>query len=38
VKYPWSGPTGKLSRMFGVYDENSGWPRGAFIISPDGRC
>lgn len=38
VKYPMgSDPTGKLSRMFGVYDENSGLAlRGTFIISPDG--
>ena len=38
VKYPMgSDPTGKLSRMFGVYDENSGLDlRGTFIISPDG--
>jgi len=32
-----SDPTGKLSRMFGVYDENTGLDlRGTFIISPDG--
>ena len=38
MKYPMGAdPTGKLSRMFGVYDENSGLAlRGAFIISPDG--
>jgi NADH-dependent peroxiredoxin subunit C len=38
VKYPMgSDPTGNLSRMFGVYDSNSGLDlRGAFIISPDG--
>jgi NADH-dependent peroxiredoxin subunit C len=30
-------PTGKISRLFGVYDENSGLAlRGTFIISPDG--
>ena len=30
-------PTGKLSRLFGVYDEGSGLAlRGTFIISPDG--
>ncbi len=30
-------PTGKLSKMFGVYDEGSGLAlRGAFIIAPDG--
>jgi peroxiredoxin (alkyl hydroperoxide reductase subunit C) len=38
VKYPMGAdPTGKLSRQFGVYDENTGLAlRGAFIISPDG--
>ena len=38
VEYPMGAdPTGKLSRMFGVYDEDSGLAlRGAFIISPDG--
>ena len=38
VKYPMgSDPTGKLSRMFGIYDDESGLAlRGAFIISPDG--
>jgi peroxiredoxin (alkyl hydroperoxide reductase subunit C) len=30
-------PTGKVSRMFGVYDEKSGLAlRGTFIISPNG--
>ena len=30
-------PTGRLSRMFGVYDENSGLAlRGTFIINPEG--
>jgi NADH-dependent peroxiredoxin subunit C len=30
-------PTGKLSRLFGVYDENTGLAlRGTFLISPDG--
>ena len=30
-------PTGKVSRLFGVYDEDSGLAlRGTFIISPDG--
>lgn len=39
VKYPMgSDPTGKLSRMFGVYDENTGLDlRGTFIISPEGK-
>jgi peroxiredoxin (alkyl hydroperoxide reductase subunit C) len=38
VKYPMgSDPTGKLSRMFGVYDDESGLAlRGTFIINPDG--
>jgi len=32
-----SDPTGKLSRQFGVYDEESGLAlRGTFIINPDG--
>jgi len=30
--------TGKISRMFGVYDEGSGLAlRGAFVISPEGK-
>jgi alkyl hydroperoxide reductase subunit AhpC len=39
VKYPLAAdPTGKLSRMFGVYDEGSGLAlRGTFIINPEGR-
>ena len=38
VQYPMGAdPTGKLSRQFGVYDENTGLAlRGTFIISPDG--
>jgi alkyl hydroperoxide reductase subunit AhpC len=38
VKYAMgSDPTGKLSRLFGVYDPASGLAlRGTFIISPDG--
>ncbi len=38
VKYPMgSDPTGKVSRMFGVYDENTGLAlRGTFIINPEG--
>jgi peroxiredoxin (alkyl hydroperoxide reductase subunit C) len=38
VKYPMGAdPTGKVSRMFGVYDENTGLAlRGTFIINPDG--
>jgi len=31
-------PTGKVARMFGVYDENTGLAlRGTFIISPEGK-
>ncbi len=39
VKYPMGAdPTGKVSRMFGVYDEETGLAlRGTFIISPEGR-
>ena len=38
VRYPMgSDPTGRVSRMFGVHDENAGLDlRGTFIISPDG--
>ena len=38
VKYPMGAdPTGKLTRMFGVYDENTGLAlRGTFIINPEG--
>jgi peroxiredoxin len=33
-----SDPTGKISRLFGVYDEQSGLAfRGTFIISPEGK-
>jgi NADH-dependent peroxiredoxin subunit C len=32
-----SDPTGKLSRLFGVYDEETGLSlRGTFIINPEG--
>lgn len=39
VKYPMgSDPTGKVSKMFGVYDEDTGLAlRGTFIISPEGK-
>lgn len=39
VKYPMgSDTTGKLAKMFGVYDEASGLSlRGTFIISPEGK-
>jgi peroxiredoxin (alkyl hydroperoxide reductase subunit C) len=31
-------PTGKVSRIFGVYDENSGLAlRGTFILNPEGK-
>ena len=38
VRYPMgTDPTGKLSRMFGIYDEATGLAlRGTFLISPDG--
>jgi alkyl hydroperoxide reductase subunit AhpC len=38
VKYPMGAdPKGTLSRMFGVYDENTGLAlRGTFIINPEG--
>lgn len=38
VRYPMGAdPQGKISRMFGVYDENSGLAlRGTFIINPEG--
>jgi peroxiredoxin (alkyl hydroperoxide reductase subunit C) len=39
VKYPMAAdPTGKVSRMFGVYDEATGLAlRGTFIINPEGK-
>ncbi len=39
VQYPMGADaTGKVSRMFGVYDEGTGLAlRGTFIISPDGK-
>lgn len=39
VKYMMAAdPTGKVSRMFGVYDEETGLAlRGTFIINPEGR-
>ncbi len=39
VRYPMGAdPTGKVSRLFGVYDENTGLAlRGTFIINPDGK-
>jgi peroxiredoxin (alkyl hydroperoxide reductase subunit C) len=38
VKFPMGAdPTGRLSRLFGVYDEESGLAlRGTFIINPAG--
>ncbi len=39
VKYPMGAdPTGKMSRMFGVYDEAQGLAlRGTFMIDPEGK-
>ena len=39
VKFPMgSDPTGNLSRIFGVYDEETGLAlRGTFIINPKGE-
>lgn len=39
VKYPMGAdPTGKVSRLFGVYDEDTGLTlRGTFIINPEGK-
>ena len=39
VKYPMGAdPTGKISRLFGIYDENTGLAlRGTFIINPEGK-
>lgn len=39
VRYPMAAdPTGKVSRMFGVYDEATGLAlRGTFIINPAGK-
>lgn len=39
ARYPMAAdPTGKLARLFGVYDEESGLAlRGTFIISPEGK-
>jgi peroxiredoxin (alkyl hydroperoxide reductase subunit C) len=39
VKYPMgSDTTGKLAKMFGVYDDATGLSlRGTFIISPEGK-
>ncbi len=38
VKYPMGAdPTGNVSRLFGVYDDNTGLAlRGTFIINPEG--
>ncbi|MEW5806379.1 MAG: redoxin domain-containing protein [Acidobacteriota bacterium] len=39
VKFPMGAdPAGKISRLFGVYDENTGLAkRGTFILNPEGR-
>lgn len=38
VRYPMAAdPTGKVSRLFGVYDEGTGLAlRGTFVINPEG--
>ncbi len=39
VRFPMGAdPTGRVSRLFGVYDESTGLSlRGTFIINPDGK-
>ncbi len=39
VRYPMAAdPTGRIGRMFGVYDEAAGLNlRGTFIINPEGK-
>ena len=39
VQYPMAAdPTGAVSKLFGVYDENTGLAlRGTFIINPEGK-
>ena len=39
VRYPMgSDPTGKMARLFGVYDESTGLAlRGTFLINPEGK-
>jgi peroxiredoxin len=39
VRYPMAAdPTGRVGRLFGIYDEESGLAlRGTFIINPDGK-
>ena len=39
VKYPMGAdPTGKVAKLFGVYDPNTGLAlRGTFIINPEGK-
>lgn len=39
VRYPMGAdPTGKVSRLFGVYDESTGLAlRGTFLINPEGK-
>ncbi|MCW5557387.1 MAG: peroxiredoxin [Verrucomicrobiae bacterium] len=39
VRYPLAAdPTGRVSRLFGVYDEGTGLAlRGTFIINPEGK-
>lgn len=39
VRFPMgSDPTGKICKLFGVYDEETGLPlRGTFIVNPEGK-
>jgi len=39
IRFPMAAdPTGKVSRLFGVYDEGTGLAlRGTFVINPDGK-
>lgn len=39
VKFPMgSDPNGKISKLFGIYDEDTGLAlRGTFIINPEGK-
>lgn len=39
VRYPMAAdPNGRVSRLFGVYDEDTGLAlRGTFLVNPDGK-
>ncbi|MCB4757102.1 MAG: peroxiredoxin [Elusimicrobia bacterium] len=39
IKFPMAAdPTGKVSRLFGIYDENTGLAlRGTFLLNPEGK-